>query len=31
VRGERAGNDIRLSVSDDGPGVPAAMLEAIFG
>jgi signal transduction histidine kinase len=30
VRGARAENDIRLAVSDTGPGVPAAMLEAIF-
>jgi signal transduction histidine kinase len=30
VRGARAGNDIRLSVSDTGSGVPTAMLEAIF-
>jgi signal transduction histidine kinase len=30
VRGARVGNDIRLAVSDTGPGVPAGMLEAIF-
>lgn len=30
VRGARAGNEIRLSISDTGSGVPAEMLEAIF-
>ena len=30
VRGERAGHDLRFSVSDTGVGVPDTMLEAIF-
>lgn len=30
VRGERAGPELRFSVSDTGPGVPGDMLEAIF-
>lgn len=30
VRGERAGEELRVSVSDTGPGIPGNMLEAIF-
>ena len=31
VRLERAGDDVRIDVSDTGPGIPADQLEAIFG
>ena len=31
VRLERAGDDVRVDVSDTGPGIPADQLEAIFG
>jgi signal transduction histidine kinase len=30
VRGERAGSDLRLSVSDTGPGIPEQHLDAVF-
>ena len=30
VRGERAGDELRISVSDTGSGIPGGMLEAIF-
>jgi len=30
IRGERAGDELRLSVSDTGPGIPSNMLEAVF-
>lgn len=30
VRGERAGDELRISVSDTGSGIPGSMLEAIF-
>ena len=30
VRGMRAGDELRLSVSDTGAGIPAPMLEAVF-
>ncbi len=30
VRGERSGDDVLVSVSDTGPGIPGDMLEAIF-
>lgn len=30
VRGERAGSDLRLSVSDTGPGIPEQHIEAVF-
>lgn len=30
VRGERAGDDVRICVSDTGPGIPGSMLEAVF-
>ncbi|AUX40675.1 uncharacterized protein SOCE26_020760 [Sorangium cellulosum] len=30
VRGERAGGELRVSVSDTGPGVPSDMLEIVF-
>ncbi|MFL6291923.1 MAG: ATP-binding protein [Thermoanaerobaculia bacterium] len=30
VRGERAGDELRFSISDTGSGIPGTMLEAIF-
>jgi signal transduction histidine kinase len=30
VRGERIGRDLQISVQDDGEGIPADMLEAVF-
>ena len=30
VRGARVGEEVRLSVSDTGPGIPAAVIEAVF-
>ncbi|HUR39568.1 MAG TPA: HAMP domain-containing sensor histidine kinase [Verrucomicrobiae bacterium] len=30
LRGECVGDEIRLSISDTGPGIPPAMLEAVF-
>src|SRR4029077_12197518 len=30
IRGERAGDELRLSVSDTGSGIPGNMLETIF-
>ena len=30
VRAEAVGSEVRISVSDDGPGIPEGMLEAVF-
>ena len=31
IRAERAGSDVRVEIVDQGPGIPAGNLEAVFG